>query len=53
MEPLPDLPVEAPDLGAVPILTPAKRTAAAAAPAGTEGTQTVEFLNAALMEAAE
>ena len=54
VEPLPDLPVEAPDFGTVPTLTPAKGTTATkAAPAGIEGTQTVEFLNAALLDASE
>jgi hypothetical protein len=54
MEPLPDLPVEAPDLGAVPTLTPAQGAAAAkAAPAGIEGTQSLEFLNPELLAASE
>ena len=51
MDPLPDLPVEEPELGAVPTLAPAK--GARAAPAGAEGTQTVEFLNPELFGASE
>jgi len=48
-EPLPDLPVEEPEPGAVPIVKPAQ--GASAGPA--DATQTVEFLNPELLDASE